>query len=82
VADGEQQCPRCGDPGPPHTVTVPLNPDAPAWDVWTIELWQCRSCLHRYSRAAVASQRQRAVLAVAPPFAPTVRTVRAAECYL
>lgn len=69
VTDAEQACPRCADPGPPHTVTVPLNPDAPTWDVWTITLWQCRVCHHRYSRAAVTAARIRKW--AGPPFTPS-----------
>jgi len=63
MVDAEHECPRCGDPGPPVTVRVPLNPDAPPWDLWWTELWQCRVCLHRYSRAAAAGRRMRAAAA-------------------
>lgn len=68
-------CPRCGDPGPPHTVEVPVNPDAPSWDTWTVTLWQCGGCLHRFSRAAGR--------APSPPFTvPRHVTVRALPRYL
>lgn len=73
MIDAGHECLRCGDPGPPVTVTVPLNPDAPSWDTWSVELWQCRVCLHRYSRAAVVSKRLRVQWRTGPLFAPRVR---------
>jgi len=84
VIDADQECPRCGDPGPPHTVTVALNPDAPIWDTFRVTLWQCRVCLHRYSRAAVIAARRREAIAAGPPFvsARAVRTARPSPRYL